>query len=339
MGITKSVALLALGTPILASNSPGLPFVINTWSGPFEAATETAYRLLSTNCTPSALDAVQAGCTTCQETQCDSSVGYGGSPDENCETTLDAMIIDGETLNAGAVAGLRRIKDAIGVARMVLDTTTHTMLSGDLATQFAVEMGFEEEDLTTPASKEICETWKEANCQPNYRVNVLPQGQCGPYTPDLSSRKLVDKRPVSHDTISMVAIAKDGAMAAATSTNGLTHKVPGRVGDGPIVGSGSYADNEVGGCGATGDGDIMMRFLPCYQALESMRRGMSPAEAAEDAVRRMVSKYPKVSSGLVVVDNKGNHAGAASGWTGTFTYSFRGGDMGETKVVEVPNIA
>jgi N4-(beta-N-acetylglucosaminyl)-L-asparaginase len=248
------------------------------------------------------------------------------------------MIIDGETLNAGAVAGLRRIKDAIGVARMVLDRTTHTMLSGDLATQFAVEMGFEEEDLTTPASRERCEIWKKNNCQPNYRMNVLPMGQCGPYTPDLSSRTLVDKRQASHDTISVIAITKDGVMAAGTSTNGATHKVPGRVGDGPIVGSGSYVDSEIGGCGATGDGDIMMRFLPCYQALESMRRGMSPQEAAEDAVRRMASKYPKVSSGLVVVDNEGQHAGAASGWTGTFTYSFRGGDMKETEVVQVPNL-
>jgi N4-(beta-N-acetylglucosaminyl)-L-asparaginase len=92
-------------------------------------------------------------------------------------------------------------------------------------------------------------------------------------------------------------------------------------------------DGDVGGCGATGDGDIMMRFLPCYQAVENLRRGMTPTEAAEDAVARMVRKYPEVSSGIVVVDNKGNHGGAGSGWT--FTYAYRGGCMKETKVVTV----
>ncbi|KAL2255908.1 hypothetical protein VTK26DRAFT_2503 [Humicola hyalothermophila] len=132
----------------------------------------------------------------------------------------------------------------------------------------------------------------------------------------------------------MVAIDARGLMAAGTSTNGASFKIPGRVGDGPIVGSGSYVDGEVGGCGATGDGDIMMRFLPCYQAVENLRRGMKPKEAAEDAVRRMLRKYPKISSGIVVVNNKGEHGGAGSGWT--FTYSFRGGTMNATEVVTVP---
>jgi N4-(beta-N-acetylglucosaminyl)-L-asparaginase len=100
------------------------------------------------------------------------------------------------------------------------------------------------------------------------------------------------------------------------------------------VGSGSYVDGEVGGCGATGDGDVMMRFLPCYQAVESLRRGMTPREAAEDAVRRMVRRYPDVASGVVVTDTKGNHAGAGSGWT--FTYSIRGGDMVAAEVFTVP---
>lgn len=82
----------------------------------------------------------------------------------------------------------------------------------------------------------------------------------------------------------------------------------------------------------------MMRFLPCYQAVESLRRGMTPQEAAEDAVRRMMDKFPDVSSGLVVVDKDGRHAGAASGWGGTFTYSFRGGNMANAEVVSVPNL-
>lgn len=336
-----------------SGSSPGLPFVINTWGGPFTAATDAAYEALLSNAKASALDAVEIGCTTCERDQCDGTVGYGGSPDENCETTLDAMIMDGTNMDSGAVAGLRRIRDAMSVARHVLDYTSHSLLSGDLATQFAVENGFEEEGLTTPESAALCKQWKtQGSCQPNYRVNVEPDAsvRCGPYTP-LSSLQPPDRdsparrdlnyplvapaapRPRSHDTISMVTIHSSGSMAAGTSTNGASHKVPGRVGDGPIAGSGSYVDGEVGGCGATGDGDIMMRFLPCYQAVENLRLGMTPRQAAEDVVSRMLRKYPAVSSGIVVVDAEGNHGGAGSGWT--FTYAFRGGTMNATQVVQV----
>ncbi|KAI1757893.1 asparaginase [Xylaria castorea] len=321
------------------SNSPGLPLVINTWGGPFTAATDAAYlSLLDAQTT--ALDAVELGCSTCEANQCDGSVGYGGSPDENCETTLDAMIMDGTTMKSGSVAALRRIKNAIGVARAVLEHTTHTMLAGDFATDFAVSNGFVAENLTTPESAASCAEWKAGGCQPNYRINTTPDAasSCGPYSPSplnsSSGSEDYASRLQGHDTISMIVLHGSGTMAAGTSTNGASRKVPGRVGDGPITGSGSYVDGDVGGCGATGNGDVMMRFLPCYQAVESLRLGMSPRAAAEDAVRRMLRKYPDVQSGIVVVNNKGEHGGAGSGWT--FTYAYRGGSMNETVVVSVP---
>jgi N4-(beta-N-acetylglucosaminyl)-L-asparaginase len=249
------------------------------------------------------------------------------------------MIMDGTTMKSGSVAALRRIKNAIGVARAVLEHTTHTMLAGDFATDFALSNGFTVENLTTAASLASCADWKAAGCQPNYRLNVTPNPStsCGPYTPlplNSSSQLQTHNTPVGHDTISMITLHSTGTMAAGTSTNGAGRKVPGRVGDGPITGSGSYVDGDVGGCGATGDGDVMMRFLPCYQAVENLRLGMTPRDAAEDAVRRMVRKYPAVQSGIVVVNNKGEHGGAGSGWT--FTYAFRGGLMNETVVVSVP---
>jgi N4-(beta-N-acetylglucosaminyl)-L-asparaginase len=246
------------------------------------------------------------------------------------------MIQDGTTMKSGSVAALRRIKNAIGVARAVLEHTTHTMLAGDLATAFAVSNGFVEEDLTTAASAASCEQWKNGGCQPNYRINVSPasSASCGPYAPLPDSYASQLQKTEGHDTISMIALHSTGTMAAGTSTNGAGRKVPGRVGDGPITGSGSYVDGDVGACGATGDGDIMMRFLPCYQAVENLRLGMSPQASAEDAVRRMVRKYPEVQSGIVVVNNKGEHGGAGSGWT--FTYAFRGGAMNETAVVSIP---
>lgn len=344
MALNRMLFLTCLLAPLSqAASSPGFPFVINTWGGPFTAATDAAYLALL-DPSKSALDAVEIGCTTCEANQCDGSVGYGGSPDENCETTLDAMIMDGETMKAGAVAALRRVKNAVGVARHVLEHTSHTLIAGDLATAFAVQNGFVEESLGTNDSAASCAEWKAGGCQPNYRINVAPNATqgCGPYAPvALNSTSPLygsliapDAVPASHDTISMIAIHASGVMAAGTSTNGASRKVPGRVGDGPITGSGSYVDSEVGGCGATGDGDVMMRFLPCYQAVESLRRGLSPQEAADDAVARMVNKYPAISSGIVVVNNQGQHAGAGSGWT--FTYAYRGGGMNETTVVTVP---
>ena len=322
------------------------PLVVNTW--PWTNATNAAYDTLI-NAKGTALDAVESGGNYCESNPnyCDNSVGFGGSPDENCETTLDALIMDGNTMVSGSVAGLRRVKHAISVARAVMEHTKHTLLAGDLATEFAASNGFPVENLTTTASAESCLQWKAGGCQPNYRVNVTPNASesCGPYTPiklgsTTSQLVLLDDsaRDTSHDTLSMIVIHESGGMAAGTTTNGANHKVPGRVGDGPITGSGSYVDSDVGACGATGDGDIMMRFLPCYQAVENLRRGMSPLEAAEDAVRRMLRKFPKISSGLIVVNSLGEHAGAASGWTGRFVYSVRGLGMNETKIFEVPNI-
>ncbi|KAI1178304.1 asparaginase [Nemania sp. FL0916] len=324
-----------------AGSSPGLPMVINTWGGPFVAATDAAYLSLLEEQT-SALDAVELGCSTCEANQCDGSVGFGGSPDENCETTLDAMIMDGTSMKSGSVAALRRVKNAVGVARAVLEHTTHTLLAGDFAADFAVANGFVAENLTTPDSAAACAAWKAAGCQPNYRINTVPDpsSSCGPYSPsqlnpdNYTAQLQARGVPEGHDTISMIALHSSGTMAAGTSTNGASHKIPGRVGDGPITGSGSYVDGDVGGCGATGDGDVMMRFLPCYQAVESLRHGMTPKAAAEDAVRRMVRKYPDVQSGIVVVNKKGEHGGAGSGWT--FTYAYRGGTMNETAVVSVP---
>ncbi|GAO18720.1 uncharacterized protein UV8b_07146 [Ustilaginoidea virens] len=351
-----AVALLApLHSPCQPHPShPPVPVVIHTWGGPFTVAADAAFASLG-DAHSSALDAVQAGGAACQLRRCDGTVGYGGSPDENCETTLDAMIMDGATLNVGAVGALRRVRDAVAVARRVLEHTQHSLLVGELATQFALESGFREEDLGTAASRAACQAWRARGCQPNWRVDVAPdpKASCGPYTPlggrrhgehdgededededGGRQRQQQQRQPGGpHDTIALVALDAAGNMAAATSTNGKAHKIPGRVGDAPVPGSGCYVDSRVGGCGATGDGDLLMRLLPCYQAVESMRRGMSPAAAADDAVRRMLLRYPLLQAGLVVMNSRGEHAGAASNWR--FEYSVRGRDMPETRVVAV----
>uniref|UniRef100_A0A8C5PY22 N(4)-(Beta-N-acetylglucosaminyl)-L-asparaginase n=1 Tax=Leptobrachium leishanense TaxID=445787 RepID=A0A8C5PY22_9ANUR len=298
------------------------PLVINTWS--FTSAAEAAWKVLELG--GSALDAVEKGCTQCEIDQCDGSVGYGGSPDENGETTLDAMIMNGNTMEAGAVANLRRIKNAIGVARAVMEHTKHTFLVGESASLFAESMGFTSEDLTTSKSLSIYSKWLDQNCQPNFRKNVIPDASksCGPYKPakglqagkQTVLQKDIDVR--NHDTIGMLVIDKKGNIASGTSTNGATHKIPGRVGDSPIIGAGAYADSTAGAAAATGDGDIMMRFLPSYQAVEYMRSGADPKAACQKAIVRM-QKHVEGFMGAVICTNTTGSYGAACSKAPGFT--------------------
>ncbi|XP_067885430.1 N(4)-(Beta-N-acetylglucosaminyl)-L-asparaginase-like isoform X2 [Heterodontus francisci] len=248
-----------------------LPLVINTW--PYHNAVQRAWDTLQSG--GSALDAVEKGCTQCEIDQCRGTVGYGGNPDEHGETTLDAMIMNGNTIEVGGVGQLRRIKSAISVARAVMEHSSHSLLVGESASIFAQNMGFLSEDLTTNKSLSMHSEWLSKNCQPNFWKNVLPNAEtsCGPYKrmKGLQSKKHRMSAEMfnvhNHDTIGMVVIDKSGSVAAGTSTNGLTHKIPGRVGDSPIAGAGAYADSTAGAAAATGVGDIMMRFLPrcCVQ--------------------------------------------------------------------------
>jgi len=163
--------------------------------------------------------------------------------------------MNGRTHDAGSVAGLRRIKPAAAVAEAVMAFTKHTLLVGEAATEFALDMGFEQEDLHARESLAKWADWVDKSCQPNFRINVSPDPEqsCGPYKP-LAKRVFAEKRfnrnvsVKNHDTIGMIAIDSNGNLAAGTSTNGASHKIPGRVGDSPIIGSGAYVDNDVGGC-------------------------------------------------------------------------------------------
>ncbi|XP_047332102.1 probable isoaspartyl peptidase/L-asparaginase 3 isoform X2 [Impatiens glandulifera] len=254
-------------------------------------------------------------------------------------------------MEVGAVAAMRNVKDGIRAARLVMLHTRHTLLAGDQASAFAISMGLPgPTNLSSNESLEKWLTWKTNNsCQPNFWKNVLPAAAhtCGPYKPELGelnsmkqqclmSNELTTASPIgrhSHDTISMTVFDKMGHIAVGTSTNGATFKIPGRVGDGPIVGSSAYADDDVGACGATGDGDIMMRFLPCYQVVESMRLGMEPKDAAKDAIGRIARKYPDFIGAVFAVNKDGVHAGACYGWK--FQYSVRSPGMNDVEIFTV----
>ncbi|KAL4229853.1 hypothetical protein ACF0H5_010245 [Mactra antiquata] len=328
---------------LIAVDCQWLPVVVNTW--PFTNATQAAWDTIIMK-KGTSVDAVEAGCTECEVQQCDGTVGWGGDPDENGETTLDAMIMDGITHDVGAVGALRRVKTAISVARAVMERTTHTLLVGDQATEFAAQMGFHTGDIHSNKSIEIYKQWRLNNCQPNYWKNVLPDPKtsCGPYKP--SPFHVNHKRQLSedlykgigdqnHDTIGMVVIDGNGNMACGTSTNGLNHKIPGRVGDSPIPGAGSYVDNDVGGAAATGDGGVMMRFLPSYHAVMMMKMGASPGEATADALKNIIRLYPDFVGAVLAVNKNGAHGAACHGIP-KFPYSIRSLQYDEVTVIEVP---
>lgn len=330
-----------------AVDSDQYPLVVSTW--PFLDAVRAAWRAADRGF--SAVDAVVEGCSACEELRCDGTVGPGGSPDENGETTIDALVMDGVTMEVGAVAAMRYVKDGIRAARLVMQHTKHTLLVGEQASAFAISMGLPgPTNLSSAESMAKWSKWKEDSCQPNFWKKVVPVNSCGPFHPreslDLTEGTCFKAKQMettesrssliglhNHDTIAVAVVDKMGHIAVGTSTNGATFKIPGRVGDGPIAGSSAYADDEIGACGATGDGDIMMRFLPCYQVVESMRLGMEPQLAAKDAISRIARKFPDFVGAVFAVNKNGVHAGACHGWT--FQYSVRSPEMDDVEVFTV----
>ncbi|RLU16622.1 hypothetical protein DMN91_010690 [Ooceraea biroi] len=318
-----------------ASNSSLL--IVITWD--YESATKKAWDVVY-NQKRSALDAIEESCSLCEEQRCRKTVGFGGSPDESGETTLDALIMDGVTMDVGGVGGLRDVKSAISVARKVLENTKHSLLGGSLATDFAVKMGFKKESLQTNESEEMWKKWKADNCQPNFWKNVVPDPRtsCGPYhAADTESGEDEHTSFVSeenHDTIGVLAIDSQGRTAAGTSTNGARNKIPGRIGDSPIPGAGAYADQDVGAAAGTGEGDIMMRFLPSFLAVEEMRYGATPSMAARAAIDRIAQHYPTFSGGVIVLNKKGEYGAACNGMA-AFPYYIANPILGP-KLLSVP---
>lgn len=313
-----------------------IPIVVNTW--PFIIATSAAFQTLKNNGT--ALDALENGCNQCElhPDGCEWTVGYGGSPNENGETTLDSMVMWAPTQEVGAVGCLRRVKKAISVARKVMELTYHTLLVGDDATRFAAELGFVEESLSTNRSTEQWEEWEANGHVPNFWKgnhtynDSVSSAISRPNIQYKGAKKQVSKG--NHDTIGMVAIDSNGDIACGTSTNGLTFKIPGRVGDSPIMGAGAYCDNDVGGAAATGDGDVMMRFLPSLRAVENMRAGMDPFTACRNALAPIQKYYPGTQAALICVTKDGQHGGAFINWS--FTYSIQDSSLPYPAVVSVP---
>lgn len=292
--IKSSVAIAGVslvksaGASNLFQTENKFPIVISTWNHGLPA-NEAAWEILSKG--GYSLDAVEAGARIPEGDPNVITVGFGGIPDAEGNVTLDACIMD-EKGRAGSVTYLEHIKHPISVARMVMEKTPHVMLSGKGALEFALENGFKKEKLLTPERKADWKKWKKEKREFSSKINIENQLE------------------ENHDTIGMLAIDKDGRMSGACTTSGMGYKLPGRVGDSPIIGAGLFVDGEIGGAVATGTGELVMKTLGSFLVVELMRNGMNPSQACEEAVKRIAKKIPdyeKHQVGFLALNVKGEY--------------------------------
>lgn len=227
-----------------------------------------------------ALDAVEAGANAVELDTSVQSVGYGGLPNAEGVVELDACIMDGPTHNCGAVAGLTGVRRPISVARRVMESTPHVMLVGLNARRFALQQGFPDEDLMTDASRAKFQAWRAQKMEP-----------------DVAHFEDQMRHARGHDTVGVLALDTEGRLAGGCTTSGLAWKLPGRVGDSPIIGSGLYVDQEAGAAVATGNGDEIMKVGLSLLIVQCMRRGGTPQEACEEALSYLLRKRADVGSG------------------------------------------
>ena len=276
------------------------PLIVSTWSFG-KLSNEEALRTLSKG--GSNLDAVEQGIMLAETNAPSQSVGLGGKPNAAGVVQLDACIMSGPGQRAGSVAGLEGIRHPISVARRVMEKTRHVMLVGEGARMFALEQGLESVPLNT---QPLYEKWRREH---------PPAKPASPGAKD-------------HDTIALLVLGSDGNLAGGCSTSGLGGKLPGRVGDSPILGSGLYVDNEVGAAGATGIGENVMRYCATFRIVEYMRQGMTPADACLATIRHIARVDPKplkeLSINFIAIDRQGRYGAAGTDDSFEFSVTYKG---------------
>jgi N4-(beta-N-acetylglucosaminyl)-L-asparaginase len=262
----------------------------------------------------SALDAVERGANVIEEDPNDHSVGLGGLPNLDGVVQLDASIMDGRTYSAGAVAGLENVIHACSVARLVMERTDHVMLVGAGALAFARGFGFEEVELLTPEAREIWLRWRE-QLSPTDKYGPPEHLRARPGT-NRSDARMQPPAGYEHGTTNVLAVDAEGDVAGVTTTSGMAWKVPGRIGDSPIIGAGLYVDNSVGAAGATGRGEDVIKSCASYYVVLRMKEGRTPQEACQDAIEMIVDRYRAVGLDYVpgekfVAINRAGEVGCA----------------------------
>ena len=211
-----------------------------------------------------ALNAAVAGVAIEEENPKNTTVGYGGAPDRTGKVTLDACVMN-HLGDCGSVVAVENIVNVARLAKDVMEKTPHVMLSGKGAEEFAISQGYIKTNLLTDESKREWEEWlKDQEYKPIINIE-------------------------NHDTIGMLCIDKNNNLSGACTTSGLAYKMKGRIGDSPIIGSGLFIDNKIGGAVATGLGEEVVKTVGSFLVVELMRQGLSPQEACEKAIKRIVS--------------------------------------------------
>ncbi|XP_072031163.1 isoaspartyl peptidase/L-asparaginase-like [Amphiura filiformis] len=239
----------------------------------------------------SALDAVQAAVRVLEDDPA-LDAGTGSVLNVAGDVEMDAIIMEGQHLKAGAVAGVKNIRNPINLARMVMDKTDHVMLVGEGANLFASKMGISQVPKEELVTQENIKAWEHYQ---NFKLTVE----------DLSSNGADNNNTYGHDTVGAVAVDIHGNVACATSTGGITAKMVGRVGDSPIIGCGAYCDNAVGAVSTTGHGESIMKVTLARDVLYNMQQGMSSQAAAEKSLDYMTERLAG-AGGVVVVSNHGD---------------------------------
>jgi N4-(beta-N-acetylglucosaminyl)-L-asparaginase len=291
-----------------ASRWPARPVAVSSLNG-LRAVRKTADLILAGT---DPLDAAVEGVKIQELDPADNSVGYGGLPNADGVVQLDASCMHGPTKRAGAVACLEGIKTPSEVAKLVLKYTNHILLVGEGAKRFALSYGFKDEDLLTDESRQTWLRWR-ANLNPNDDFLDVPRDE-----------RMV-QRPTG--TINLNVVTPTSDIASVTTTSGLSWKIPGRVGDSPIIGAGQYCDNEIGAAGSTGRGESNIKVCGAFLTVEFMRRGMKPADACLETLRRVVAMTearlltedgrPRFNLNFYAVNKRGEF-GAASLFPGRY---------------------
>ncbi len=319
---TAAVGLGAIVSPTLEranlaapGEGPVQPIVISSANG--LRASAKAMEMIQGG--SDALDAVIAGVNLVEDDPHDHSVGLGGLPNEDGVVELDASVMHGPTGRGGAVAALQNIRNPSKVARVVMERSDHVLLVGEGALRFAKAHGFKEEQLLTDEAREIWLRWKE---------NLSPGDDWLP-PHDVENRDVgMNSNPVfrHHGTINCDAIDLRGGISGCTTTSGMAFKIPGRVGDSPILGAGLYVDNDIGAAGSTGRGEANLLACSCVLIVEYMGQGKSPEEACLMACKRIARQTkmkrllddqgrPKFDVTFYAINRKAQFGGASI-WSG-----------------------